>query len=132
MALKSEDLACWSCGESLAGVPMPLSRISECLSCRRKLHVCLMCEFYDPAVAEACREPVADEVSDKTMANFCDFFSPRTDGVRAGQAGTAGGVPSELDALFGGEQEVEPEQGAADSGNDDPTSRLEDLFGKKD
>ncbi len=132
MALKSEDLVCWSCGEFLVGVPMPISRISECLSCRRKLHVCLMCEFYDPAVAEACREPVADEVSDKTMANFCDFFSPRTDRVRAEQSGIGGEVPSELDALFGGAQEGEPEQGVRGAETDESMQRLEDLFGKKD
>lgn len=110
---------------------MPLSRISECLSCRRKLRVCLMCEFYDPAVADACREPIADEVSDKTMANFCDFFGPRSDAVRAEQSGTGGEVPSELDALFGGEQNGGPEQGAPGAETDDPMRRLEDLFGKK-
>ena len=36
-----------------------------------------MCVDYDTRVAKHCREPTADEVSDKTRANFCDHFKPR-------------------------------------------------------
>ena len=36
-----------------------------------------MCVDYDTRVAKHCREPTAEEVSDKTHANFCDHFKPR-------------------------------------------------------
>ena len=53
--MKAGDLSCWKCGVSLEGVPMPISRLSECLSCRCPLHVCRMCEFYDTSKASACQ-----------------------------------------------------------------------------
>jgi hypothetical protein len=70
-------LSCWKCGASLEQLPLPLGRSAECKACGAELHVCRLCEFYDPRAAKACREPVAEEVQDKTRANFCDYFQPR-------------------------------------------------------
>ena len=50
--MEAKDLSCWECGASLDGVPMPISRLSECLSCRAELHACRLCEFYDTRVAQ--------------------------------------------------------------------------------
>ena len=36
-----------------------------------------MCVEYHTSVAKHCREPTAEEVRDKTSANFCDHFKPR-------------------------------------------------------
>lgn len=93
-------LACWKCGASLEGHPLPLSRTDECRACRAELHVCRLCRFYDTSKAKSCAEPVADEVSDKTRANFCGYFEP-TPG-RFGPGGAAdSGARSALEALFG-------------------------------
>jgi hypothetical protein len=132
--MEAKDLSCWKCGASLDGVPMPLSRLSECLSCRAELHVCRLCEFYDTKVAQACREPMAEEVKDKTRANFCEHFYPRPG---AHTAAVASSRPSsgELAALFGDAPAVDPPDPAAgpkkqDQSEPSPRDPLEDLFRK--
>ena len=98
----SDELQCWKCGASLRAQPLPLGRRAECLACHAELHVCRMCRHYDPAKAKQCRERAADEVRDKTRANFCDWFQPRP-GAHATATANPGGDPrSELDKLFGG------------------------------
>ena len=83
----SEVLSCWKCGHALDDVPLPLRRRDECPACGTDLHVCRMCEFYDPSVAKSCREPIAEEVTDKERANFCDYFRGRPGVQAAGGAG---------------------------------------------
>jgi len=95
-------LRCWKCGASLADYSLPLRRIEECRVCRAELHVCRMCRHYDPAKAKQCREPAADDVKDKTRANFCDWFQPRS-GAHAPAQGGDSAARARLDALFGGE-----------------------------
>ena len=134
--MDAKDLSCWKCGASLDGVPMPLSRLSECLSCRAELHVCRLCEFYDTRVAQACREPLAEEVKDKTRANFCEHFYPRPDAFEAGTPGASSQAPSaELAALFGEASAARPADAAAGlDENEEPSppggNPLDDLFGK--
>jgi hypothetical protein len=119
-----EGLVCWKCGASLEDLSLPLRRLDECRACGAALHACRLCEFFDPAVAKSCREPVAEEVRDKTRANFCDYFRPRA------QAWTGEGrgqeqARSELEALFGG-------AGSGTAGAppaDEARARLEELFG---
>ncbi len=90
----TQELVCWKCGASLAGLSLPFSRTDECLACRAELHVCRMCRFYDTGKAKSCAEPIADEVQDKTRSNFCGYFQaaggrfqPRSDaGDRAKNA----------------------------------------------
>ncbi len=84
---------------------MPLRRRDECPACSADLHVCRLCEFYDTSVAKSCREPVAEEVTDKERANFCDFFALATDdsGSAAGddqREGSSGRAA--FDDLFNG------------------------------
>lgn len=74
--MSAARLVCWKCGNSLAGLSLPLLRTEECRACRAELHVCRMCRFYDLTKAKQCAEPVADEVQDKTRANFCGYFEP--------------------------------------------------------
>lgn len=96
-------LACWQCGAPLAHLSLPLGRRDECSACRAELHVCRLCRFHDPAVAKACREPVAEEVRDKTRANFCDYFSP-TAGAHRGKTSEAESALAALESLFGGDR----------------------------
>jgi len=95
-----EDLNCWRCGAAVVDEPLPLSRTAACRACQAELHACRMCEFYDTSRAEACGEPVAEPVADKTRANFCGWFRPR-----AGLAGSGDTAAEEarrrLEDLFG-------------------------------
>jgi hypothetical protein len=118
-------LVCWKCGASLEQLSLPLRRLEECGACRAELHVCRLCEFFDPAVAKSCREPVAEEVKDKTRANFCDYFRPKA-GAHTVGAGTADTARAQLDALFGGAPAA---PGTASSPADEALAGLEELFG---
>lgn len=119
-------LVCWKCGASLEGLSLPLRREDECRACGAALHACRLCEFYDTSVAKSCREPVAEEVKDKTRSNFCDYFKPRADAFGAA-SGEADRSKAELEALFGG-----PSDGGSGSGpEDEARARLEELFGGK-
>ena len=94
-------LKCWKCGASLADYTLPLRRLEECRACHAELHACRMCEFYDTGVAKHCRETVAEEVKDKTVANFCDYFRPTTAAYRPGDLSATDRARAELEALFG-------------------------------
>ncbi len=115
--MNGTSATCWKCGVGQADILLPLSRTETCRACGADLHVCCMCRFYDTSVANACREPVADRVTDKTRANFCGYLELRTD------AGTyrakSAGENADLNALFGIDE--------SEQGNGLPT--LDDLFG---
>ncbi len=70
-------LVCWNCGTSLAHLSLPLRRLDVCKGCNAELHVCRLCVDYHTGYAKHCREPTAEEVRNKTEANFCDHFKPR-------------------------------------------------------
>ena len=116
-----DGLSCWHCGRSLEDLSLPLRRLDECPGCRAELHVCRLCRFFDTAVAKSCREPVAEEVKDKVRANFCDYFSPTAGAFQS--AAQADASRDALEALFGG-------AAARPQAQEDPLSRLEELFGK--
>ncbi len=97
----AHDLVCWKCGASLAELTLPLRRLEECPKCRAELHVCRMCVDHDPGVAKHCREPTAEEVQDKTRANFCDFFQPRPAAYIPPNTAEADRARAELEKLFG-------------------------------
>ena len=97
----SHNLSCWKCGTSLAQLSLPLRRLDECPKCRAELHVCKLCVDYDTRVAKHCREPTAEEVNDKTKANFCDFFKPRGGAYTAPNTGEVDKARAELEKLFG-------------------------------
>lgn len=141
----SHSAVCWQCGASLAELGLtapglPLSRFDTCRRCRAELHVCKLCKFYDVAVAKHCHEPVAEEVSDKQRANFCDYFTLRNDAYQPVSTTAAQQSRAHLDALFGSVtvKASPPELNAADPGKAEPISAadaaraaLENLFGGK-
>ena len=113
--------SCWKCGGVQDEILLPLSRTEECQHCSTDLHVCRMCRFYDTSVNNACREPVAYFVSDKTRANFCGYLELRANaGEGTGSAGPASAT-DELNSLFG-----------LDGAATDAPASLDDLFGKDD
>jgi len=64
---------CWKCGTqyTLPGSP---GRQETCHTCGSDLRVCRNCVSYDPRVAEQCKDRRADLVSEKHMANYCEYF----------------------------------------------------------
>lgn len=115
------EAVCWKCGAALKDVPQPFGRRAECLVCHAELHVCRMCRHYAPARAKQCMEPMAEEVKDKTRANFCDWFQV---GQVQPEKAVASDARGALDDLF--------EDGGASAAPNDPTSArkaLDDLFG---
>jgi hypothetical protein len=125
--MSTTSLVCWKCGASLDAEPLPLARRAECPACHADLHVCRLCEFYDPGVANSCREPIADVVKDKERANFCGYFQSRPDAWAGRIADPARQAKASLGALFGDAPEVESEGIAGDA--ERARRRLDDLFG---
>lgn len=96
----TQALCCWKCGASLAELSLPLSRTDECRNCRAELHVCRLCRFYDTSKAKSCSEPIADEVQDKTRANFCGYFQA-AGGRFEPKDGAGDRAKAALEMLFG-------------------------------
>jgi hypothetical protein len=97
----SHDLVCWKCGVALAVLSLPLRRLDECPKCRAELHVCRMCVDYTTTVAKHCREPTAEEVREKTSANFCDHFKPRANAYTPPNTAAVSEAQAALAKLFG-------------------------------
>lgn len=123
MFIADPNLVCWKCGAPLAGLTLPLRRLEVCEACDAELHVCRLCEFFDTGVAKSCREPIADEVKDKTRANFCDYFQPRP-AAYAPVGRAAQQSRDQLEALFG-QADAGP---AVATAEDEAKARLEELF----
>ena len=100
----NKQAQCWKCGTSVeAHLLVPgrrVARLAECTHCRAELHVCRACEFYDTQVARHCRETIAEEVKDKTRANFCDYFQYREDAYQPGDDSAAEMARKSLEDLF--------------------------------
>ncbi|MDR3395198.1 MAG: hypothetical protein P4L70_09390 [Parasulfuritortus sp.] len=114
------ELNCWKCGASLKTVLEPFGQRADCPACNAELHVCRMCRHFLPGKAKQCMEPMAEDIKDKTRANFCDWF-------QAGQnkAGKTAGSDnrSALDDLFGGGSETSA------TTPENARKALDDLFG---
>jgi len=74
MLVENMQGQCWHCGQQLVGADY--HRESVCPSCSKASHVCKNCTFYQPGIANNCRETIAEPVTDKQRANFCDYFEP--------------------------------------------------------
>jgi len=123
----SGSYTCWKCGGALPDLLLPLARHEECPHCRAQLHVCRMCVYFDMTAPQQCREPVAENVSDKQRANFCGYFQLNPDAY-AGTSNQAVDSRRQLDALFGDEATWDASADATDE--DESRKRLEQLFRK--
>ena len=116
---------CWKCGTSLVEVPVPFPRIAECPACGGDLHVCRMCVFFDPGVRRGCKEPVAEDVSDRERANFCGYFTVAHGLGPGADAGASHAARAELDSLFG----LPSSHATSPSDEGEARRRLDELFG---
>jgi hypothetical protein len=64
---------CHSCKKELT-ISRSIGRREVCPSCGADMRCCLNCRFYDPAVSKQCRETAAELVTEKSRANYCDYF----------------------------------------------------------
>lgn len=90
-------MVCFHCQKQLAA-DIRITRQSTCPYCSSYLHCCLNCTHYDRFAPKQCREPMAELVREKDVANFCDFFSPRHD--RPADDSRAEDARKKLQALF--------------------------------
>ncbi len=114
------ELVCWNCGESVADVPLPISRHANCRHCFEVLHCCRMCELYNTDKPDHCDHDRTEPPVNKETANFCEYFKP-TNRFEVGQKNE--GVSGALDALFGDDAPA-PD----DTRERSTRSKLDDLF----
>ena len=86
---------CWNCGRSYE-VEDKIMRDTECPHCAAWLRCCKNCAFYAVGLPNDCREPQADLVGDKEIANTCDYF--RATGT--GPASRGQKTKGDFDGLF--------------------------------
>lgn len=116
------ELHCYRCGTSLKALSLPLSRFDECPECRVALHVCRQCQYYDARVPRQCTEDGAEEVIEKSRANFCDWFKPGLNVFDGREKAAEDKAKAEFEALFGGS--------AVKTDNEAANPALEELFRK--
>jgi hypothetical protein len=97
----TDALSCWNCGAALDQVLLPVSRHECCPQCAEAVHCCRMCVHFSRDAVDQCREDRAEPPTDKTSANFCDYFTPRL-GAAAAAPSRQDEARAKLDALFGG------------------------------
>ena len=118
-------LVCWKCGASIEELPQPLERLATCHACLAELHVCKLCQFYNPRVSDKCDEPLAaGSVREVDRANFCDYFKPKPDVFTATDSSAADAAKAELEALFG----IGDSSPASPTTADEARSELDKLF----
>jgi hypothetical protein len=64
---------CHRCGWDWTFREQP-GRSETCPQCRADLRVCLNCHQHARNYANQCRDSRAEPVSDKDVANFCEYF----------------------------------------------------------
>ena len=129
-----EELQCWKCGFNMGRILLPMSRREECPACSVDQRVCKMCRFYAKGIADCCREDRAEAVSDKEMANFCDYFEPRADAYShvptRDKRDVQDDARAQLAALFGDEPPTKPTPEKSSSASQaEAMDELRKLFG---
>lgn len=106
----TDTMTCWHCGKSLQGLILPLSRREECSHCGVDLHVCKMCEHFNPEGRGDCTEERAEWQADRERANFCDYFTPNPRAYQPAQSAQREQAKAQFAALFGDEPETDEPQ----------------------
>lgn len=69
------SINCYKCSKDTAlSTNETVARNQTCPHCWSDLRCCKMCKHYDTSSYNECREPVADRITDKEKANFCDYY----------------------------------------------------------
>ncbi|MEM5947896.1 hypothetical protein WKV44_05005 [Spirochaetia bacterium 38H-sp] len=92
-------MKCSFCGADITADKV--FRTTICPSCGRDAKVCKNCRFYDPDAHWQCRETIPEPVSDKEIANFCAYFSPKDVADVTEQEEKRRRARKALDDLFG-------------------------------
>jgi hypothetical protein len=124
-----KSLRCYRCGCGLEKLSLPLSRRDLCPECSVELHVCRMCRHYAPTAPDGCREEDAIAVTNKAIANFCDYFGPDPDAFDGREKQAESAARNALDALFG-DQGQSDQADAGKPADDQMLNKAEDLFRK--
>lgn len=61
-----------------------------------------MCIQFDPRVPAQCREDDAEDVKEKELANFCEWFSPSDTAFNPEKKSEADQALASLEAMFSG------------------------------
>lgn len=89
---------CWHCQQQLKAYDY--QRENRCPGCSKATHCCRNCEYYQPGIANSCREPIAERVNDKERANFCDYFSPSSNNGNSSVPNNPDQLLSDAEDLF--------------------------------
>lgn len=98
----THNIACFRCGASLSQLSLPLTRRDQCPQCSIDLHVCRMCVHFDPAAPSQCVEDDAEDVKEKELANFCEWYIPSETAFEPEGKSAADAALQDLEALFSG------------------------------
>ncbi len=72
----AEKVSCYACLKDFdIEIGYKISRIEECPHCKKDMHCCKMCQFFDKSAYNECRESMAQRVVDKEKSNFCEYFT---------------------------------------------------------
>lgn len=93
-------LNCWNCGHGLSAEPLPISRHATCDNCAEMLHCCRFCEQFERGRPGDCDNELTDPPSEKTSANFCEYFKPSAVAFRSSNE-VHDQAKAKLDSLFG-------------------------------
>ena len=80
-------------------------------------------------MANACREPIADPVTDKERANFCDYFKPRPKAYTRRENSRTQTSKAALDDIFGLESDTNNTESTL-SEAEKSRKKLDELFKK--
>ncbi len=98
----SHNVRCHRCGLSLSHLSLPLTRRDHCPGCGTELHVCRLCLSFDLNAPGQCTEDDAEDVKEKDLANFCEWFAPSETAFNPEEKTEADRALESLEALFSG------------------------------
>ena len=101
------NIACFRCGASLSRLSLPFTRRDLCPECSVELHVCKMCVHFDPSAPAQCREDDAEDVKEKELANFCEWYTPSETAFNPQGKSEADQALAALEAMFSGMRDSE-------------------------
>ena len=131
-----KPLECWNCGAPLDDIPRPISRHATCGACFEELHCCRACRHFRPDITGECDEDRADPPVKKEVANFCDWYAPKSGAYQHSTGDRRDDAKDKLDALFDaasddgqGEELTGPDVQERELSKEDETrAKLDSLF----
>ena len=132
----AKPLECWNCGAPLDDIPRPISRHATCAACFEELHCCRACRHFRPDITGECDEDRADPPVKKEVANFCDWYAPKTGAYQHSTGDRHEDAKDKLHALFDaesddgqGDEPIEPDaQEREPTKDDEARAKLDSLF----